>query len=347
MPIPRLQAPRIFVSAVARRPGMLGPVNANPGHPKLMRTALLLQPALRMIFLLLPLGWVGGARAADPLLRVDLGQGAQMELVWVPPGRFLQGSPAGEPGRHDDEARREVTLTQGFYLGKFPVTCWQYDRFATETHFRTEAERGPSGGFGWDGQALTQGPQFNWRSPGFPQGDDSPVTVVTYADAEAFCAWLSRRSGRAFTLPTEAQWEYARRAGATNAWSNGNDPALVGAVAWCRPLAGDQTHPVDSRPPNAWGLCIGGNVFEWCRDFYGPYGPAPAIDPVRLSPPPDDSDPPRRVLRGGSWNREAAFTRAAARYRNTPASRNADNGFRVLAPPPAAPQRLPPPHPTP
>lgn len=265
-----------------------------------------------------------------------------MELILVQPGSFQQGSPAAEPGREDDESpQRQVTITRPYYMAKFPVTRGQFARFVEATRYRTEAESGPSGGYGVVDGKLVQQKQFTWRNPGFEQTEDHPVVLVSALDAAAFCKWLTSKSNRLCELPTEAQWEHACRAGTTTA----HYAEPVDAVAWHRGNSSSQTHPVGEKTPNAWGFHdFYGPVWQWCRDWYAPYPAGAAADPLQTNQ--NLSDKPRQVLRGGSFLSDVSHSRSAERYRNDARSRNADNGFRVVCavnPRPVPAQAPPPP----
>lgn len=264
---------------------------------------------------------------------LELGPGVSLELVAVPAGSFEQGSAETEADRSPDESRRTVTLSRGFLIGRFPVTRAQFERFALESGYRTEAEKGPSGGFGWDGTALRQSKSYTWRTPGFPQEANHPVTMVTHADALAFCRWLKSKTGREFNLPTEAQWEYACRAGTTTQFSFGDTISTDQVNYDGKHPYGDgkkgeyrqRTVPVASLPPNPWGLFeMHGNVWEWCEDTYQEsYETAPedgsawVVAGVRF-----------RALRGGSWLDSARWCQAAARIRRSASDRPDYAGFR-------------------
>ena len=201
------------------------------------------------------------------------------------------------------------------------------------------------GGYGWDEAKGTfeQDPKYTWRSPGFPQTDDHPVVNVSWNDAVAFCEWLSQQEGQTYRLPTEAEWEYACRAGqATRYWS-GDDPealAAVGNVAdgtakekypnWTYAIKAKDgyvfTAPVGRFRPNAFGLFdMHGNVWEWCADGYDAdyYAKSPPADPLNSSQAAD------RVIRGGSWSSDPRYCRSAYRVRYAPTYRDSNLGFRV------------------
>ena len=266
-------------------------------------------------------------------MAIDLGEGASIELVRISKGQFTQGSPESEQGREIDEAAREVTLSSEFYLGATPVTVGQFRRFVVETNHKTEAESGPSGGFGVVGGELVQQPQFNWRNPGYAQTDEHPVTIVTFADATAFLNWLSGKSGRTMILPTEAQWEYSCRAGSATSYCYGDDVQELSQYAWYDANRTGVPHAVGEKKPHAWGLYdMHGNVWEWCWDRYGKYPSEPVTDPVG---PKEGSN---RVYRGGGWSDVAAICRSAFRNGFDPSFRRFNFGFRVALSPSGIPK---------
>jgi formylglycine-generating enzyme required for sulfatase activity len=228
------------------------------------------------------------------------------------------------------------------------VTLGQFRRFVEEAGYRTEAERDGTGGWGYNpetGKCEGRRPHYDWRDPGFPQTDDCPVVNVTWNDAVEFCRWLGRKEGKVYRLPTEAEWEYACRAGTSTRYHNGDDPDALGEVARVADGSGRTTFPhvhqmvipsggparftapVGSYAPNAWGLHdMHGNVWEWCSDWYGEdyYAGSPAEDPRG----PDSANV--RVRRGGAWNSFPLWARASFRNYNTPESRCVNLGFRVV-----------------
>ena len=268
------------------------------------------------------------ADAGAEALSVTIGADT-LHFVLVHGATFSQGSPTTDPNHEADELQHGVTLGHAFYMQTAPVTKGQFAAFVAETGYHTEAERGESGGSGWNGSELVQKKEFTWKNPGFTQTDEHPVVLVTYADAISFTSWASAKSGRTVRLPTEAEYELATRAGTTTAWYDGDAPAGATEIGWFKSNAGDGTRPVAQKKPNALGLYdMAGNVYEWCSDVYAPYDAKDVTDPEGKTPA--AGEPLRRVLRGGSWLKDPKRGRSAARYRNTPGSRNADNGFRVV-----------------
>lgn len=251
----------------------------------------------------------------------------KLPLRHVPHGTFRAGSAATDRWHEADETEHEVTLSQDFDMLETPVTRGDYAAFVADTGYVTEAEKGSSGGSGWNGTELVQRKEYTWKNPGFTQTDDHPVVLVTYADALAFVSWVSAKTGRNARLPSEAEYEYATRAGTTTAWYVGDDESAALTIGVFK--TGHGTEPVGKHVPNAWGFHdLSGNVYEWCSDVYAPYPTGAATDPKNETGP--AGEPLRRVLRGGSWLKEPKRARSAARYRNTPGSRNADNGFRFV-----------------
>jgi formylglycine-generating enzyme required for sulfatase activity len=240
-----------------------------------------------------------------------------IEFRWCPAGKFVMGSPESEPDRRNDEAQVDVTLSRGFWMGRTEVTQGQWQRLVGD----------------WPDQPP---------SPQFGVGNDYPLYWVNYAEALTFCARLTDDARRAGTLPdgmrvqlpTEAQWEYACRAGTTTAFAFG--PKLDRTHANIAPrgaprAAGNRGMPVGTHPANAWGLCdMHGNVFEWCRDWYHTRLPG-GIDSYADKPgEPNRDGTYSRVRRGGAWNDGPEFCRSALRLRYEPERRSDHIGFRVM-----------------
>jgi formylglycine-generating enzyme required for sulfatase activity len=239
-----------------------------------------------------------------------------MVLVGIHEGKFRMGSPRGEAGRNADEGpQHEVRITQPFYMGKYPVTKGEFAAFAQAASYQTEAEQ--------------KGDKATWRNPGFEQGDNDPVVLVTWNDAVEFCKWLSKKEGRAYALPTEAQWEYACRAGKQTAYFYGDDPAKLDDHAWFKANSKEQTHPVGSMLPNAWRLYdMAGNIRQWCRDGMRAYSEEAADDPTG-----PEAVGGQRAFRGGDWGSAAEVCRCAARMQRDLTQRTNHSGFRVVCEP--------------
>lgn len=264
-------------------------------------------------------------------------------LVFIERGRLLMGSPPTEPFRKGDEVQHEVLLSRGFWMGRIEVTRGQFAAFVTATQHRTDAEvSGWSHGVERDGR-WRRLDGLSWRDPGFVQGDNHPVVCVSHRDAEAFCRWMSATEGRTYRLPTEAEWEYACRAGSAGTYAWGDDPfvttplANAADVAWNSRMPESigfpwfdgyvHTGPVAGFPANAWGLFdMYGNVSEWCLDVYREYEPHQVLDPVATS----NAERAPRVLRGGSFAATPAGCRAARRDASRPDVSFVTVGFRVV-----------------
>jgi sulfatase modifying factor 1 len=295
-----------------------------------------------------PLGQQNAGVALDMPAQttIELDGGVQLEMVLVPAGTFIMGD---NNGLDDEKPAHKVTITKPFYLGRCEVTVEQFRRFVEATGYATDADKGTGfqGAFGWDRATMDfkMNEEFSWQNTGFAQSDSHPVVNVSWNDAMEFCSWLGRKEGKTYRLPTEAEWEYACRAGTTTSYFHGNDtkglekvanvadaafvsqfPELEGAIR-----ANDghaYTSPVGSFSPNAFGLRdMHGNVWEWCADWYDPefYAISPTNDPVG---PVAGGE---RVYRGGGWFNCARGFRSASRSGSQPENRNLTLGFRVFA----------------
>jgi uncharacterized protein (TIGR02996 family) len=251
-----------------------------------------------------------GVQPCLPQRTILLPGGIEMKFSFIPPGSFLMGSPDSEADRGSDEQLHKVTLTKGFFAGVYPVTQtqWVAETRSNPSHFK---------------------------------GDTLPVEKVSWEDTQAFCAAVKKRSGLDLRLLTEAEWEYAARAGATTPFYFGTE--LNGTQANCDgnnpygtattgPYLG-KTTPVGSyaaKFPHPWGLCdVHGNVWEWCEDWYDEayYGRSPVTDPVCRN-----GKHKYKVARGGGWRYAARNCHSASRNWLEPGLRSLHNGFRLCLP---------------
>lgn len=247
------------------------------------------------------------AAANMPLEKtVELGNEVNVVVVFIPAGEFDMGSPMDELKRDSDEAQHHIKLTKAFYIGKFEVTQLQYRVIMSENPSK----------FG---------------------GDKLPVENINWYEASRFLKKLSDKTGMKFRLPTEAEWEYACRAGTTTAFNTGttldSDVANYDAgKPYANGIIGkylERTTEVGSYPPNAWGLCdMHGNVWEWCSDVYDEdyYKVTPLVDPKG----PQKAEGGDRVIRGGAWNEYAYNCRSANREDRGPKADRSNIGFRVV-----------------
>ncbi|MFL5240690.1 MAG: SUMF1/EgtB/PvdO family nonheme iron enzyme [Gemmataceae bacterium] len=292
---------------------------------------------------------------------------AGMKMVLIPPGEFRMGLTDEEieaatkkmttdhwlyKGYKACAPAHRVTLSQPFYCSATEVTIGQFRKFVEATGFRTEAEADGKGGTFWDPEQkkLVHKADLLWKSPGYPVTDDSPVTQVTWNDAVAYCVWLSEQEklpcpyfgvegpksittawtplpGEGYRLPTEAQWEYACRAGTETAYFFGNSDASLSKHAWFASNSGGRAHPVATVQPNVFGLFdMHGNATEFCQDFFlaSYYEQSPPVDPA--GPGPTVS----HVRRGGGWGEDAEACTSALRLSLAQHDRQQGTGFRVI-----------------
>jgi formylglycine-generating enzyme len=252
----------------------------------------------------------------EPVKKVFKGESVtnsiKMELIEIPAGKFTMGSPEGEEDRQEDEAQVRVTLTKSFGLGKTEVTQGQWSK------------------------VMARRPIDEVLMPHIKPWKDCPAAYVDWDEATEFCKKLTaieRKAGKLkaneeYRLPTEAEWEYACRAGTTTAFSFGDDESKLGEYAWydgnTKNIDREWAHKVGTKKPNPWGLHdMHGNVAEWCEDWHDEKLSG-GVDPVGLNAG------YRRVIRGGDWDHDASDCRSAYRGNYGPASRSISVGFRIV-----------------
>ncbi|MBV5289011.1 MAG: formylglycine-generating enzyme family protein [Pelodictyon phaeoclathratiforme] len=265
-------------------------------------------------------------------------------FVLIRGSEFTMGSPETEVGHESDETQHQVKVND-FYMSKYEVTVAEFRRFIAESGYRTDAEKAGDS-YVWNGSeaVLTKG--VNWRhgvsgKVRTKSEENHPVVHVSWNDAVEYCRWLSEKTGKWYRLPTEAEWEYACRAGSRTAFNTGGNITTAqanydGNYPYNKNRKGQyraRTVAVESFEPNAWGLYnMHGNVWEWCDDVYSGtyYDECKAKGLVENPGGPAPETGSNRVLRGGSWNYDAEYCRSASRRGYTPGGRSNFVGFRPV-----------------
>ena len=248
-----------------------------------------------------------GSGYANEEITVDLPGGVQMEFVGIEPGTFMMGSPDSDSlAKNIEKPQRQVTISKGFYLGKFEITQGQWN-------------------------AVMGNQPWSGKDKGYVQEDpNNPAVYISWYDVHAFIHTLNQAAGDSlYRLPTEAEWEYVCRAGTTTGWSFGNDESQLRDYAWNEQNAwkvGEQyAHAVGTKLPNPWGLFdMHGNVYEWVQDWYGLYSDSSQTDPT------GPASGATRIHRGGSDYHNARYARSAYRYNSAPGDRWDNLGARLL-----------------
>lgn len=224
----------------------------------------------------------------------------EIDLMLIPPGKFQMGD-QGESSADSDAPAHNVTLTRPFYMSATEVTNQQFREFVNATNYQTDAER--SGGYGMSGGNWVKTMEYSWKNLGdLPVNDQAPAVSISWNDATAFCEWLSDQTGDRYRLPTEAEWEYACRAGTDSAWFFGDQSEEMHQYAWFLNNSESQVYPVKQKRPNDFGLYdVYGNEWEWCQDYYSPryYSDSPVENPT------GPAQGRERVRRGGGFQQPA------------------------------------------
>jgi formylglycine-generating enzyme required for sulfatase activity len=253
--------------------------------------------------------WQGHKEYDEKIAGTDV----KFEMKPIPGGTFVMGSPDSEAGRSPDEGPQHPVTIRPFWMGKTEVTWDEYDLYWKQEEVAKRDALSPDIK---TADAITR-PTPPYADETFGHGREGhPVLCITHHAAMEYCRWLSGKTGKPYRLPTEAEWEYAARAGSKSAYFFGDDPKQIGDYAWYATNSEDLTHPVGQKKPNPWGLHdIYGNVAEWCLDAYRNdyYSTFPTDKPTLAPVLVPTGSRFSHVARGGSWGDEPRRLRSAAR----------------------------------